>query len=207
MTGIHLAGLSRRQFVTKVMPMCALTCVLGRSTLAFAQSTESAADEEAKHMFDLDSGRKLTNRQLMALRYGEFIGLTKALEAVLGEERLIEFLKEDTTKKMLAYGKRQAEHSPDNGFATYVEQFRGGYDNLLAMEIVEDTDRVFELKVSECIWATTFLGAGAGNIGHAAVCFGDYAWARGFNPKIEMVRDKTLMQGHACCNHRYLWKG
>ena len=207
MTGIHLARLSRRQFVTKVMPMCALTCVVGSRTLAYAQSGGSAAGEEPQHMFDLDAGRKLTYRQLMGLRYGEFIGLAKALSEELGEDRVIEFLNEYATQKMLAYGKRQAEHSPDDSFATYVEQFRGGYDNLLAMEIVEDTDRVFELKVTECIWATTFLGAGAGKVGHAAVCIGDYAWARGFNPKIEMVRDKTLMQGHDCCNHRYLWKG
>lgn len=39
------------------------------------------------------------------------------------------------------------------------------------------------------------------------MCFGDFAFAKAFNPNIEMVRDKTLMQGHACCNHRYLWKG
>jgi hypothetical protein len=25
-----------------------------------------------------------------------------------------------------------------------------------------------------------------------------------FNPDIKMVRDKILMQGHDCCNHRYL---
>jgi len=32
------------------------------------------------------------------------------------------------------------------------------------------------------------------------------AFARAFNPQFEMVRDKTLMQGHDCCSHRYLWK-
>ena len=57
------------------------------------------------------------------------------------------------------------------------------------MEIVEDTDTAFELKVGECIWADTFRRA------------------EGFNSKIEMVRDLTLMQGHSICNHCYLWKG
>ena len=61
--------------------------------------------------------------------------------------------------------------------------------------------------MTECIWAKTFLDYKLGDIGHAHVCWGDYAWAQGFNPKIRMVRDKTLMQGHACCNHRYLWEG
>jgi hypothetical protein len=63
------------------------------------------------------------------------------------------------------------------------------------MEIVEDTDKAFELKVTECIWAATFLQAKAGEIGYAAVCYGDYAWAEGFKSKIKLIRDKTLMQG------------
>jgi hypothetical protein len=58
--------------------------------------------------------------------------------------------------------------------------------------------------VTECIWASTFLHAREGDIGFAHVCYGDYAWSRGFNPKIKLVRDKTLMQGHPVCNHRYV---
>jgi hypothetical protein len=61
--------------------------------------------------------------------------------------------------------------------------------------------------MTECIWAKTFLDANAGDIGYAQICIGDYTWAESFNPKITMVRDKTLMQGHDICNHRYLWKG
>jgi hypothetical protein len=48
------------------------------------------------------------------------------------------------------------------------------------------------------------LEAKAGDLGFAAICYGDYNMATGFNPKVRMVRDKTLMQGHAYCNHRYL---
>ncbi len=200
--------LSRRQFVTRVMPACALACMAGGRIPAFGQSDETSEPADV-HMFDLDSGRKLTNRQLMNYRYGEFIQLAKALKPEMGEDRLIELLKKTTTERMRSYGERQAKNSPDNNFEAYVSMFRGpdSYRNLLAMEVVEDTDRVFELKVTECIWATTFLAAGAGDIGYASVCFGDYAWSQGFNPKIRMVRDKTLMQGHACCNHRYLWEG
>lgn len=28
-----------------------------------------------------------------------------------------------------------------------------------------------------------------------------------YNPKIKMVRVKTLMKGDVCCNHRYEWTG
>ena len=58
-----------------------------------------------------------------------------------------------------------------------------------------------------CILADTFLRADAVHTGYAAVCWGDYAWAPSFNEKIVMVRDKILMEGNECFNHRYLWKG
>lgn len=58
--------------------------------------------------------------------------------------------------------------------------------------ILEDTDKVFKIKVTECLVANTFLRAKAGDIGYARVCWGDYAWAEGFNPKIKLIRDKTL---------------
>jgi hypothetical protein len=77
----------------------------------------------------------------------------------------------------------------------------------LTMEIIEDTDTVFEVKVTECLVGDTFLRAEAGEIGNAAVCIGDYTFAEGFNPKIKMIRDKTLTLGHDHCNHRYIWTG
>jgi len=77
----------------------------------------------------------------------------------------------------------------------------------LTFTVAEDTDKVHELRVTECLWAQTFIAAKAGDLGYAGVCFGDYAFAKAFNPSVEMVRDKTLMQGHDGCNHRYLWKG
>lgn len=64
--------------------------------------------------------------------------------------------------------------------------------------------KAVELKVSECLWAKTFRGAEAGDLGNALVCDSDYAAAEGFNPKMRMIRSKTLMQGHDCCNHRYV---
>jgi len=43
-----------------------------------------------------------------------------------------------------------------------------------------------------------------GEIGRAAVCTMDYHWPTAFNSDFIMERDKTLMQGHDRCNHRYI---
>ena len=159
-------------------------------------------------MFDLEHPKKLTYKQYYALRYKGYIELARDLEREFGKEKTIELLKKFTTESWLQNGKAQAKEKSDLSLKAYTRQFNPeNYKNLLTMEIVEDTEKAYELKVTECIWATTFLNAKAGDIGYAAVCWGDYAWAQGFNPKIKLVRDKTLMQGHDCCNHRYIWIG
>ena len=188
------------------MPACALTCFGLGNTVVLAQDTKESTPEEDVHKFDQEYKRKLTYRQYFASRYGEYIQLAKALDKELGKEEAIKFLKKYTAERMLQYGKSHASKSPDNSFHTYTDTFRdlNRYKNTLTMEIIEDTEKAFELKVTECIWATSFLEADAGEIGYASVCYGDYAWAEGFNPKIKLIRDKTLMQGHDYCNHRYI---
>jgi hypothetical protein len=199
----------RRQFITKIVPACALTCFGGGSALALTSEENDLFQQQAKHMFDTEMDRKMTQRQFMTVRYRELINFAKALENEWGKEKTIEFIKKSTTERMLNTGKNQAQRSTNTSLNTYVEQFRSveGYKNRLTKEVVEDTEKAFELKVTECIWATTFLDAKAGDLGYAFVCWGDYAWAEGFNTKIKMVRDKTLMQGDKICNHRYIWTG
>ena len=80
------------------------------------------------------------------------------------------------------------------------------WEQRLTFEVVEDSEMAFEIKVTECIWATTFREANAQDIGYATVCHQDFAMCRAFNPKIGMIRSKTLMQGDDCCNHRWVWE-
>jgi hypothetical protein len=70
---------------------------------------------------------------------------------------------------------------------------------------VQDTEKVFELKVTECLWAAVFREAGlGGELGHATICNMDYQWPNAFNPDFKMERSKTLMQGDDHCNHKYI---
>lgn len=63
----------------------------------------------------------------------------------------------------------------------------------------------FEIKVTEYLTADIFRESDAADIGFACVCHADYALPIAFNPKAKMIRDKTLMEGHDCCNHRYIY--
>jgi len=193
------------------MPACVLTSLsLGGIPARLAWTDGKNATQEAKHKFAEEIPRKLSYNLYFSTMYGNFINLSKFLSQEMGKEKTIELLKKYSSERSAVTAKRAAKMRKKNDFEELKSIFNpneGNFKNTLIFEAKENTDTVYQLKVTECIWAKTFLRAKAGELGFVSICFGDYVWANAFNPKCEMVRDKTLMQGHDCCNHRYLWKG
>lgn len=203
-----LKRMTRRGFISGLAPVCALTCLGVNRTMARDFYKEGQEQKPAGHKFDKPYNRQLTFRQVSDIRYRNFISLVKDLEKEMGREALIKFLEKRTMAQLLEQGKSFTKRTPDTSFRSFSNIFKNPWvEATLEMEIIEDTDTVFEVKVTECLVADTFLRAKAGEIGNAAVCIGDYAFAEGFNPKIKMIRDKTLTLGYDHCNHRYVWTG
>jgi len=209
MTDVSSESASRRHFLASLVPACAATCLLGTAARAARPQDGGEGQQDAPlHKFDRPLDKELTVTQYYATRYGEVIRLGQGMTRCLGEDEALDVLRRATSSNLKEYGSRLAKQLGKDDFRTFTGLFRGpAFDGTLTREVVEDTDTAFELKVTECIWARVFRQAGAGEIGHACVCHGDHAMAEGFNPKIELQRDQTLMQGKAICNHRYVWKG
>jgi hypothetical protein len=73
----------------------------------------------------------------------------------------------------------------------------------LITEVLEDTDRVWAIKITESLWVRIWIDAGAADLGYAAVCLGDSPYATFINPKIKMDLEGMLMQGKPHCILRY----
>jgi len=134
------------------------------------------------------------------------IDFVTVLQEEMPEPELIRLLNAYSANRGRQVGEDQARQWSDTSFAAFVNQFRPPrYASQLTHEVVEDTGKVFELRVTECLTAEVFRAAGLGGaIGHAAVCNMDYYWPTAFNSSFKMERTKTLMQGDAECNHRYI---
>ena len=153
-------------------------------------------------------GFKATLRTMAVMRIQSYIMFARFLQHEIGEGRVIELIKKHTEQRLREQAKRDLTRLGKSDFKSYRSIFSDPrMQASLTMEIIEDTDTVFEIRVTECLSAAAFLSQKAGDIGFAAVCWGDYNWASDFNPKIKLIRDKTLMEGHDCCNHRYIWTG
>ena len=200
---------SRRDFLTKAVPACAVSCLAANRIFASPPGIGKSLFEQEVHKFDKEiPGLKMTYRSMVAMRIQSFISFARFLQQEIGQERVIELIKKQTEQRLKEQAKRDLERLGKSDFKSYISIFRD--PRMLAsltMEIIEDTDKVFEIRVTECLSSESFLPYKAGDIGYAAVCWGDYNWASDFNPKIKLIRDKTLMQGHDCCNHKYIWTG
>ncbi len=203
----------RRDFLRRGLPLCALSgLALIRMPLLGQTTAQAKQTAPAPHKFEAEMPGKMTTRMAFRIRYGTaFIPYLEFSAGTSGREAVIANLKAYATHEAGPGAAFNVERLGGNSFALLKTLFtpKNGppFDNTLTYTLTEDTDKVHELWVTECLWAQTFLEAKAGDLGYAGICFGDYAFAKAFNPSIEMVRDKTLMQGHDGCNHRYLWKG
>ena len=196
----------RRRFLTEVMPACSLACLWAGASGAGGKAEPKGEKDAEQHKFDVETEMKMSPSQRVSFQNGNFIAFIKVLQTELDEEELIRLLEVYSEGVGRGVGESQAKRSPDTSFQTYVSTFRPPrYANLLTHEIVEDSAKAFEIRVTECVWAKVFRDAGLGGpVGQAAICNMDYAWPTAFNKDFKMERDKTLMQGDAYCNHRYL---
>ncbi|MGA2588166.1 MAG: L-2-amino-thiazoline-4-carboxylic acid hydrolase [Candidatus Aminicenantales bacterium] len=195
----------RRSFLKTALPGGALLCFGAPCLLRAFQAEQKAKAAGQKHKFLADSG--LSFAEVFIVAYVAPITIWRGLETEIGREKLHEMIKRiiDLPKKQqkTEFPKKAGK----NDLATYTQNFRkpdSFYQNVLTFQIIEDTPQAFEIKVTECLWAKTYRDFSAGDLGYILSCYADFGSAKAFNPKMRMIRTKTLMQGDDCCNNRYV---
>jgi predicted hydrocarbon binding protein len=195
----------RRAFLKAALPGGALLCLGGRCLLGSPRFQEKAQAAGPKHKFLEDSGMSFT--EVFRAVYAPQVSLFRGLEKEIGSEKLVAMLKRVIDENARLESAEFAKQLGKNDLAVYTKQLKEPsrfWQHALTFQTVEDTPQAYEVKVTECIWAKTLREAKAADLGYILSCYGDYAAAEGFNPKMRMIRTKTLMQGDDFCNHRYV---
>lgn len=196
----------RRDLLIKTVPACAAACMglCGVEKIA-GLSTAPAEDRQDVHRFDVPKEMSLSARQLVQRRHSMLLWQILILREELGDEETIRLLKLQSERRAQRGGTARAGRSPDTTWETFTAIFRPpALQDTITHEVVEDTEKVFSLRVTECLHAEEFkLSRMDGEIGHAAFCYGDFHMPGAFNPNFRLERTKTLMQGDDHCDHRY----
>lgn len=183
---------------------------LGCGSLLHAYpSQERAEKNDDTHKFLADS--RMTFAAVFQFAFQNYyIPCLERLAGEIGREKLIEMVKRLTSESVAKSRREYMKNLPSNDFAAFIAQGKANrnrfVEHVLTDEVIEETDTFVYTKITECLWAKTFREVNAQDIGYAAICYPDFAMTRAFNPKIKLVREKTLMQGDDFCDFKYYWE-
>ncbi|NOR53991.1 MAG: hypothetical protein GQ536_07890 [Candidatus Aminicenantes bacterium] len=194
---------SRRQFLTNALPAGTLLCFGGSRLLASQLSDDN--QQELKFGDRIKEEYCKSHEDAWRWRFGLYIHTMESLAEYLGRDKLLELLKKIKDDGI----KRESTINPEHILANLARRYKDKdhYKNTLTYRIIEESEKAFELRITECLWAKTFLEKDAGDIGYLTICYGDLTSAKAYNPKLKLRLTKTLMQGFDCCNHRYTLGG
>ena len=198
----------RRAFLKAALPGGALMCLGGRCLIGSPRTQDKSGSAGPKHKFLEDSGMSFA--EVYRTAYADNLPLWRGLEHEIGSEKFFAMLKRVVDEAAARESAEYARKLGKNDLAAYIEDMKHAdrfWQHVLTSQVVEDTPRAFEVRITECLWAKTYRDAKAADLGYVLSCYGDFAAARGFNPKMRLIRSKTLMQGDAFCNHRYVVEG
>ena len=74
--GNFIDGLSRRRFLTEIMPACSIACLSSGSIWASSLSGKNSFFQEKKHKFEKEYGRKMTYKDFWYQQWNQFVHLT-----------------------------------------------------------------------------------------------------------------------------------
>ena len=130
-----------------------------------------------KEMIESFGKEKALEVILQAFIKYQSVRLVKGMEHIPPDERDLE-----------VYGKRVKE---------IVDSYQGN------IELVEASDKAVRLKVKRCIPIEIYKKHGALEIGKK-FCECDFEATKALNPKMKLIRTKTLADGHDECNHCWI---
>ena len=155
-----------------------------------------------------ESRANLTILEQRRIEAGIVKPIYETLERELGTEKAQELLGKAIRQAALDSGRAFAaeEKAGTNleSFAILFERWKegGAYD----FELLEQSAENFDFNIRRCAYAEMYHEMGLGHIGHLLSCQRDGALCEGYDPKIEMTRTQTVMQGASHCDFRFRYR-
>lgn len=156
------------------------------------------------HKFDKQV--KMTYSEHFHRVFKNRVSILKKLESKIGRDELHAILLEWSTRRGAKMIQRKIESFEDFKSLWKSTARNEFFSHVVTVEFPEDTDTVLKCKYSECLYAKTFRDLEAEDLGYILVCHPDFSMTEAMHPNLRLERSKTLMQGHDCCDHTYVWK-
>jgi len=185
---------NRRQFLSKLLPASMISCICCPKMLSAAQKDQ--LNETLNQADPYKERSEMSYESIFNFAFRDyFIPLLKELSTRYQNEEFLDMMKDAASQ---AFSKKEVMDKSNKNLNHVFWQ------HVIEREVIEDSEKAFELKITKCLWEKVYREANATDLGYAIVCHTDFATAEASNQTL--IRTKTLMQGDDCCNHRWIYK-
>ncbi|MHA2190597.1 MAG: L-2-amino-thiazoline-4-carboxylic acid hydrolase [Candidatus Thorarchaeota archaeon] len=161
--------------------------------------------EDSTHKFqDL---APITYKQLFDRMFTNFASFLRELESTLGSDKLHDILRTWSERRGVEMaGDRKITSFKE--FKDFWKESSAGeyFSHVTSVEFPHETDTEFHCTYSECLYAKTFRDLDAAELGYIMVCHPDFNFTESLSPNLSLERTRTLMEGHDCCDHKFVWR-
>jgi len=197
---------ARRRFLTSILPTGALFCLGCTHLLALPDTLNGQQTAGQKPKFLENSGMSV--KDVWTFAYGMFIPVYQVMANDFGREKFLEMVKKASAESWSQKGNFLAKDIPKRDMKTYADWFvkvmsAAPFDEAFAFEVVEKSEKAFEVKFADCLPARIYREMKAADIGYAFDCYPMAAFARAFNSKMSLTNPKNLVKGDDVCILRY----
>lgn len=155
-------------------------------------------------MNKVTDGKDLNRIEKRAIEALAIAPVIKALFEKVGKEEALLMLKEVNQQEAFQRGKDMMESEKNNGIKELVKDVSTwGDGGILEMEVLEETSNTYYFNVHKCPYHQKYKELGLTELGVGFSCCRDEPFALGFNPKLKLIRTKTIMEGSDYCDFRY----
>ena len=123
----------------------------------------------------------------------------------LGEEKSLDILSSVARKLARKMGNILAERDGETNIRSFAKILSlWQEDGALEIEHKELSDHALSFDVTRCRYAEMYEEIGASYLGSALSCNRDGSLCEGYDHRIKMKREETIMTGHSRCKFRFV---
>lgn len=144
---------------------------------------------------------RIEKRAIEALAIAPVI---KAVSQRIGNEEALAILKEVNQQEAFLRGQNMVKTEGMNDIGELVKDVATwGEGGVWKMEVLEQTSTTYFFNVLLCPYYEKYKEIGLDKLGVEFSCCRDEPFAKGLNPKLSLLRTKTIMEGADYCDFRY----
>ena len=131
--------------------------------------------------------------------------LIRGFAREIGDSKAFSIAKKIICEDAVVSGKSLAEKYSGNSLQDLLKIVEEVWaqDGTLEIKNIRLNENTLSFDVTDCGYAKMYERLGIKELGSLLSCCRDFTFVDGFNPEIELIRTKTIMEGADICDFRY----